>query len=120
MNTVADRDTAVGRRAIDELLEGYVSWREECQAVALSYGRLIASGCSERRLVYARISQGLTAKSTPRVSTLTTVSVSGGSPHEDMLDTRLPPLAMGDEHHRQGGGLRCPIKPAKPPPGNRR
>jgi hypothetical protein len=53
MNTVVDRDTAVGRRAIDELLEGYVSWREECQAVALSYGRLIASGCSERRLVYA-------------------------------------------------------------------
>jgi hypothetical protein len=53
MNTVADLDTAVGRWAIDELLEGYVSWREDCQAVALSYGRLIASGCSERRQIYA-------------------------------------------------------------------
>ena len=53
MKTVADPDTALGRRAIDELLEGYVSWREECQAVALAYGRLIASGRSERQLVYA-------------------------------------------------------------------
>jgi len=38
---------------LDELLEGCVSGREECQAVALAYGRLIAPGCSERRLVYA-------------------------------------------------------------------
>jgi hypothetical protein len=53
MKIVADRDTAVGRRAIDELLEGYVSWREECQAVALAYGRLSASGCGERQLAYA-------------------------------------------------------------------
>jgi hypothetical protein len=54
MRPVADRrDTALGRRAIDELLEGYVSWREECQAVALAYGRLIASCRGERRLAYA-------------------------------------------------------------------
>lgn len=53
MKTATDRDAALGRRAIDELLEGYVSWREACQAVALSYRRVIASGCGERRLVYA-------------------------------------------------------------------
>jgi len=53
MKIVADRDTAVGRRAIDELLESYVSWREECQAVAFAYGRLIASGRGERQLAYA-------------------------------------------------------------------
>jgi len=44
MKTVADRDIALGRWTIDELLEGYVSWREECQAVALAFGRLMASG----------------------------------------------------------------------------
>jgi hypothetical protein len=53
MKTFADLDTALGRRAIDELLDGYVSWREECQAVAVAYGRLIASGSAERRLAYA-------------------------------------------------------------------
>jgi hypothetical protein len=52
MDTVTDSTTAFGQ-AIDELPEGYVSWREECQAVALSYGRSIPSGCSERQLVYA-------------------------------------------------------------------
>jgi hypothetical protein len=53
MKTVADRDIALGRWTIDELLEGYVSWREECQAVALAFGRLMASGRGERQLVYA-------------------------------------------------------------------
>jgi hypothetical protein len=50
---VADRDTALGRRAIDELLEGYVSWREECQAVRLAYAQWIVSDRGERELTYA-------------------------------------------------------------------
>jgi hypothetical protein len=45
--------TAVHRSAIDELLEGYVSWREACQAVWLAYERWIGSDRGERALAYA-------------------------------------------------------------------
>jgi hypothetical protein len=37
MRTVTDSSTALGRWAIDELLERYVSWREECRTVRLVY-----------------------------------------------------------------------------------
>jgi hypothetical protein len=53
MRTVADRDTAFGRWAVDELVEGYVSWREECQAVGLAYERWIACDRRERELSHA-------------------------------------------------------------------
>jgi hypothetical protein len=45
--------TSFHRSAIDELLEGYVSWRETCHAVWLAYERWIGSDRGERRLTYA-------------------------------------------------------------------
>ncbi|HEY2319134.1 MAG TPA: hypothetical protein VGH67_12605 [Solirubrobacteraceae bacterium] len=45
--------TAVHRSAIDELLEGYVSWRETCGAVWQAYERWIGSDRAERALAYA-------------------------------------------------------------------
>jgi hypothetical protein len=48
-----DITTAIGRWAVDELLERYVSWREECCAVDLSYRRWGDSGVSEGQLAYA-------------------------------------------------------------------
>lgn len=53
MGTVFDSDTAVGRWAVDELLEDYVSWREECHAVRLAYQRWIDSTRADGRLAYA-------------------------------------------------------------------
>jgi hypothetical protein len=53
MGTVSGSDTAVGRWAIDELLECYVSWREECHGVRLAYRRWIDSERAEGRLAYA-------------------------------------------------------------------
>jgi hypothetical protein len=44
--------TAVHRLAIDELLEGYVSWREACGAVWRAYERWIGSDRGERALAY--------------------------------------------------------------------
>ncbi|MEA2146048.1 MAG: hypothetical protein QOG59_1635 [Solirubrobacteraceae bacterium] len=45
--------TAVRRLAIDELLEGYVSWREACGAVWRAYERWIGCDRGERALAYA-------------------------------------------------------------------
>jgi hypothetical protein len=45
--------TAPHRLAIDELLEGYVSWREACGAVWRAYEQWIASDRGERALAYA-------------------------------------------------------------------
>jgi hypothetical protein len=53
MRTVPDIETALGRWAIDELLERYISWREECDAVVVAYRRFADSRASERRLAYA-------------------------------------------------------------------
>jgi hypothetical protein len=39
--------------AIDELLEGYVSWREACGAVWRAYEQWIGSDRGERPLAYA-------------------------------------------------------------------
>lgn len=44
---------AVHRLAIDELLEGCVSWREACGAVWRAYERWIGSDRVERALAYA-------------------------------------------------------------------
>jgi hypothetical protein len=53
MRTTFDIDTALGHWAIDELLECYISWREECEAVRLAYRRYDDSEGVERRLAYA-------------------------------------------------------------------
>lgn len=53
MRTVLDIDTALGGWAIDALLECYVSWREECQEVELTYQRWTRSAREQRRLAYA-------------------------------------------------------------------
>jgi hypothetical protein len=45
--------TALHRLAIDDLLEGYVSWREACHAVWGAYERWIGSDRGERGLAYA-------------------------------------------------------------------
>jgi hypothetical protein len=52
MATVFDSDTAVGRWAVDQLLECYVSWREECHAVRVAYQRWVDSTRAEGRLAY--------------------------------------------------------------------
>jgi hypothetical protein len=53
MATAFDSDTAIGRWAIDELLQCYVSWREECHGVRLAYRRWADSAPAEGRLAYA-------------------------------------------------------------------
>ena len=53
MRTITNSDTGFGRWAIDELLERYVSWCEECHAVWHAYQRWIDCERSERRLAFA-------------------------------------------------------------------
>jgi hypothetical protein len=53
MRTLVDIDTAHGRRAVDELLEHYVSWREECITVEHSYEGWTAADRGEGALAYA-------------------------------------------------------------------
>jgi hypothetical protein len=48
----ADGVTAVGPAAIDELLERYICWREDCQAVRQAYQRWAASHPDERGLAH--------------------------------------------------------------------
>jgi hypothetical protein len=52
MRPVVERDTARDGWAIDELLERYVYWREECCAVRQAYQRWTDSERGERRLTY--------------------------------------------------------------------
>ena len=53
MSTIVDTDTAFGRWVVDELLERYVSWREECDRVAHSYEGWSAADRGEGALAYA-------------------------------------------------------------------
>lgn len=53
MTTATRSDTALGRWAVDALIEHYVVWREECQAVRLAYQRWADSDRSECRLAHA-------------------------------------------------------------------
>jgi hypothetical protein len=53
MRAVFESLTTRGRRAVDQLLERYVCWREECYAVALAYQRWSDSDRAERGLAYA-------------------------------------------------------------------
>jgi hypothetical protein len=53
MRPVFGSDTALVRWAIDELVECYLSWREECRAVQLAYQRWADCRRVEGRLSYA-------------------------------------------------------------------
>jgi hypothetical protein len=53
MRTEFGSDTALGRWAVDELLDCYLSWREECHAVRLAYRRWTDSARAEDSLAYA-------------------------------------------------------------------
>jgi hypothetical protein len=53
MHTVTDNTIAFAQRAIDELVERYISWCEESLAVRVAYQRWANSGRGERRLAYA-------------------------------------------------------------------
>jgi hypothetical protein len=59
MRTVTNSDTATGESAIDELLERYVSWSEECCTVRLAYQRWDDSARGERALAYAAYLEAL-------------------------------------------------------------
>jgi hypothetical protein len=53
MRTILDTDAAHGRRVVDELLERYVCWREECITVKQSYEGWSAADRGEGALAYA-------------------------------------------------------------------
>jgi hypothetical protein len=53
MGTVTDSASAFGQRAIDEMLERYISWREECASVRMAYQQWANSDRHERALAYA-------------------------------------------------------------------
>lgn len=53
MRTEFDSDTALGRWAVDELLDCYLSWREECHAVRRAYQLWVDSTRAEDSLAYA-------------------------------------------------------------------
>lgn len=52
MRTGFGSDTAVGRWAVDELFERYISWREESDAVQLAYQRWVDSTQGESWVAY--------------------------------------------------------------------
>jgi hypothetical protein len=81
MRTVLDSETALGRRAIDALLECYVSWREECQEVRLAAldreecaARAYAEHIERLRRISTRTSRGRPA------IFATTTTIPGGKP----------------------------------------
>jgi hypothetical protein len=53
MTTFVDTDSTPLRRAIDALLEVYLSWRAECDAVRQTYRSWTDSNRSQRALAYA-------------------------------------------------------------------
>ncbi len=53
MRTGFGSDTALGRWAVDELFECYLSWREESDAVRLAYQRWVDSAQAEGLAGYA-------------------------------------------------------------------
>ena len=50
---ITTNHTAVGRRAVDALLESYLAWREGCDAVWQAYERSVDATRQERRLAHA-------------------------------------------------------------------
>jgi hypothetical protein len=53
MSIVTTIDTALGRQAVDALLERYVAWREECETVWQAYQRWVDADRHERWLAHA-------------------------------------------------------------------
>jgi hypothetical protein len=53
MRTAVTSDSTLRRRSIDALLEVYVAWREECEAVRQAYQSWAQSDRGHRRLAYA-------------------------------------------------------------------
>jgi hypothetical protein len=53
MSIEVDSDTAVRRRAIDDLMDCYVAWREACYAVDLAYQRWADASADECGAFYA-------------------------------------------------------------------
>jgi hypothetical protein len=53
MRPITNSDAGLGRWAIDELLERYVSWCEECRSVWQAYQRWMDCERLERRLAFA-------------------------------------------------------------------
>jgi hypothetical protein len=53
MDTITDSTIAFVRRTTDELVERYISWREESSAVRVAYQQWASSGRGERTLAYA-------------------------------------------------------------------
>jgi hypothetical protein len=53
MSMVTTIDTALGRRAVDALLERYVAWREECETVWRAYQGWVDADRHERGLAHA-------------------------------------------------------------------
>jgi hypothetical protein len=51
--SAASTYTPFHRSAVDDLLEGYISWREACESVWRAYERWIGSDRDERTLAYA-------------------------------------------------------------------
>jgi hypothetical protein len=53
MRMIVDLDRVREGWAVDELLDGYVSWREECRQVWLAYERLSVCDRRDRRVAHA-------------------------------------------------------------------
>jgi hypothetical protein len=52
-------DTAAGARLVDEMIERYVGWREECEAVRAAYQSWSSETGPERVLWFAAVNAAL-------------------------------------------------------------
>jgi hypothetical protein len=59
MRTLYDNGSTLNSWVVDELLESYVSWREECEAVRIAYRLWVDSGPVDCRLAYAAYLEAL-------------------------------------------------------------
>jgi hypothetical protein len=53
MRTISDSGSAQGQWVIDEFVECYVAWREECEAVRIAYRRWLGAEPLDHPLAYA-------------------------------------------------------------------
>ena len=59
MRTIYDSGSALNSWVVDGLLECYVAWREECEAVRIAYRLWVDSGPGDCRLAYAAYLEAL-------------------------------------------------------------